>query len=253
MLGSANTLRRAMDEGDRAIARYWSHDDGPAPVHVTGDALRTICSGRRSGLLFLRADGWTDCDVHFREGRVVGCAGPADEWQLGRLLIATGTLKPEDLGDLVANMHTTWLADALVDRGLLTAAALEELVSDLVRDNFVFACGAPWRNIWFDEQEIAFPLDLEEGFDTAQLFVEAKRWNAWVYRVLPLITQDRDPVVESAPTAELPAEDALTVLRFIREPVRYSMLLARSPLVPSRTMAALVKLAALGAVNVHPD
>lgn len=151
MLSHPNTPGRAEDESDRVISRYWSNDEGPAPVHITGDALRAIYSARKSGLLFLRAQGWTDCDIHFRDGKVVGCAGPADEWRLGRLLISTGTLTPEDLEGVVANLHTTWLADAVVDRGLLTTSALEGLVGDLIRDSFVFACGAPWRNIWFEE------------------------------------------------------------------------------------------------------
>jgi hypothetical protein len=238
--------------GDHTIARYWSNDDGPAPVHITGDALRTIYSGRKSGLLFLRAEGWTDCDVHFRDGKVVGCAGPADEWRLGRLLIATGTLTPEVLEGLIANLHTTWLADALVDESLLTQAALDDLVSELVKDNFLFACGAPWRSIWFDEHEIAFPLDLQRGFDTSQLFVEAKRWNAWVRRILPMLTQGQDPVLEAASVGELPGGDEQTVLRCVWEPIPYSMLLAHAPLVPSRTAAALVKLVATGTVHVLP-
>lgn len=239
-------------EGEHPFARYWSNDDGPAPVHITGDVLRAIYSGRKSGLLFLRADGWTDCDVHFRDGKIVGCAGPADEWRLGRLLIATGTLTPEVLEDLVANLDTTWLADALVDRELLTPAALDDLVADLVKDNFLFACGAPWRNIGFEEHEIAFPLDLRCGLDTAQLFVEAKRWNAWVRRVLPTITRGQDPVIEAVPVGELPCGDELAVLRCVWEPIPYSMLLARCPLVPSRTAAALVTLVAAGTVIVHP-
>ncbi len=237
---------------DPSIARYWSNDDGPAPVHITGDALRAIYSGKKSGLLFLRAEGWTSCDVHFRDGKVVGCAGPADEWRLGRLLIATGTLTPEVLEGLVANLDTSWLADALVDGSLLTPDALEELVSELVRDSFLFACGAPWRNIWFEEHDIAFPLDLRRGFDTSQLYVEAKRWNAWVRRILPMLTQGQDPVIEAAPAGELPGGDELTVLRCVWEPIPYSVLLAHSPLVPSRTADALVKLVATGSVNVLP-
>lgn len=235
----------------RAISQYWSHDDGPAPVHVTGDALRTIYSARKSGLLFLRAQGWTDCDIHFREGKVVACAGPADEWRLGRLLIATGAVRAPDLEPLAVNLHTTWLADALLDEDLVTPSELEDLVTELVRDSFITACGAPWRNIWFEEHEIAFPLDLKRGFDTAQLFVEAKRWNAWVRRILPMITRGQDPVIEEATCGELPDGDAAEVARCLSEPIQYSMLLARSPLVPTRTASALVKLAAMGAVNAR--
>jgi hypothetical protein len=127
--------------------RFWGKGDRHAPTWVVDRALRQLGDAGETGVLFLRASGETDSEIHLRGGHVVGCFCVADEWLLARRLVGAGLVAPQDLGALATS--GTELHDSIDEVGLVDPMTLHSVLAGRFRDTFHFACATSWRSIEF--------------------------------------------------------------------------------------------------------
>ncbi len=253
MMGYLATSRPA---AARVVSRtnrwFWDRQSGPSTPGILTDALRELHLERRSGVLFLRAVGLTDLEIHLQEGRIIACGSDADDWQLARLVLATRVVSAAVLKDLLDQLEYTWLPDLLVASKLMSEQDVLALIAEVVRDNLMAACTASWYDIWFIGGDTTFPTRMQLHLDTRRLLVEAASWHSWVRPLLELIEDDPDQVVAAGADARPNRVEHRMVASLAREPIALDRLVAVAPLPRHRTLDALVHLVAQGSIDIWP-
>jgi hypothetical protein len=252
MASVATPVLEIARETESSGVNFWDRRSGWSPPHILGAALRTLHDQHRSGTLCLRGPGRTELEFHLQEGRVISCASEADDWELARLVVSAGVIGVDALGSLVDSLEITWLPDLLVAARLMTERDVIALVSEVVRDNVMYACTTGWRDIWFIGGGTTFPTRMQLHLDTRRLLLEVERWHAWVRPLVDLLADQPAQMVRINPDRPVAQVEHRMVAGLASRAIPIGLLFARSPIARFRTMSALVHLVAQGAINIWP-
>ena len=234
----------------RMANSFWDASLGSAPVYVTGRAIRTICDQKRTGVLFMHAEHHTNLDLYVSEGRITGGRGETDDWMLARLVVSTGMVAPDLLEAYTDELQLSYLADVLVDHGLVSREMLGSLVNEMVLDSLMFACITPWESLRFAECVTAPPDPYRVDMDGSALLVQAAEWYGWVKPVMDLASRGPNLWIEVKPGVDLDGIEQRIVSSLIGDSVRFSELMAMAPLPRWRTLEVVVQLLSVGVVSL---
>jgi hypothetical protein len=226
--------------------RFWGDSDRRAPTWVVDRVLRQLGEAGETGVLFLRALGETDSEIHLRGGHVVGCFCVADPWLLARRLVSAGVVDARDMGALAS--CDTALHDVLDEVGLVDPVTLHSVLAERFRDTFHFACATTWQSIEFLRLGSLLLPPSAPGAVPAALLARVDAWRREVGGVLGRLR--RSPGVRVLATldpAELTGEAAVVLARIVR-PTTLSAVVATSPIERYRTLAVLARMAGDGSV-----
>ena len=216
--------------------------DPSATLPPTFSTLRQLYEGGVTGVLRLRAEGWTDVDLYFMDGTLISAAALSDDWLLARLLHMGGALPYAALGPLVEAVESMPLPDALFEQEQMHVEVVQAAQCECFHENVAMACATPWHSADFCPEEVVFPPNMQLGIDTSVLLDEMAAWFQQVDPLLAIVHRPSDPTFRS--TGQLPpsSEPHATIAARCKEPTRYSKLLACSPWVPFRSQLALAHL-----------
>lgn len=214
------------------------------------EALRDLHGANATGMLVLRAARFDDIDVYFMDGQVIACSGLGDEWLMGRLLIASGTVSADDMQRAMGREDHESMIDFLMQNELLSMNSLQGIQADRFRDNVHFACTAPWSDASFSKQDAVFPPDMQLGIDTPGLLDEIAEWYERVQPLLVMQRRGQDPVFARVPKSRLGKGELKIVTKLVKQPIPLSTALALSPLPRYRTLASLAQLVAKRVLSV---
>lgn len=226
--------------------RFWGDGDRRAPTWVIDRVLRQLGDAGETGVLFLRARGETNSEIHLRGGHVVGCFCVADEWLFARRLVSARLVAPEDMGALAtcgAALH-----DALDEVGLVDPVTLHGVLAERFRDTFHFACATAWQSIDFLRLGSLMLPPSAPGAVPEALLARVHSWRREVGGVLGRLK--RTPEVRVFATLdpmELSGEASVVLARVVR-PTSLSAVVATSPIERYRTLAVLARMAGDGSV-----
>jgi len=228
--------------------------DPNATLPPTFSTLRQLHDGGVTGVLRLRAEGWTDVDLYFMDGVLISAAALSDDWLLARLLHAGGALPHAVLRDLVAAVETMPLPDALLAGQVVPVEVVQAAQGECFHENVAMACSTPWYSVDFCHEDAVFPPNMQLGVDTSVLLDEMAAWFARVEPLLTLARRPCDPLLERTDEPPPRGEPHATIASLCKKPIRYSEVLARSLWVPFRSQLAIAHLVTseVLAVEVEP-
>jgi len=212
--------------------------------------LRQLCEERVTGVLRVRAAYADGLDLYYMGGEVISACGLADDWFFGRLAYHAGAVDLPSLGEAASKAMQMALPDALMESGSLSIDRLQELQGECFRENVVLACVAPWVSADFAAEDAVFPPNMQLGFDTLAFLEQVDSWFETVLPLHMLRARGLDPRLSRIDGAPAPEGDAARLEGLLDGEPRLSVLLARSPLVPYRTLEALVRRITVGGIAV---
>ncbi len=213
--------------------------------------IRDLMAEQATGVLKLSSPTNTDHDVFLMNGEVIACSQVAEDWLFGRLLVASASVSIDDLAPLLEAGND--LIDGLMQKQLLPMDEFQTLQGECFRDNLVYACVGAWVSTDFEAQDAVFPPNMQLGFDAGTFLDETIAWNERAQPLLDMLDRRQNPAFELAPDAELPGNDEGQVVNLLDRSANLSELLAFSPLVRYRTLAALVRLISSGIISISVD
>ncbi len=212
--------------------------------------LRRLSRDQATGVLRLRSEDADDLDLYTMGGEVISACGLADDWLFGRLAYASGMASEAALAAAAEKADQMALPDALVDDGILSIEQLQELQGECFRDNLVQACIIPWRSADFAPEDAVFPPNMQLGFDTGGFLDFVETWYETVRPLRILMIRGRDPMLSRIADAPPAQGDAAEVDALVAPRRLASAVMATSPLVGFRTLAALIERIADGGIAV---
>ena len=210
--------------------------------------IRDLMAEEVTGVLKLGSRFHTDHEVTLMGGAVIACSQIAEDWLFGRLLVANASVSIDDMAPLLEDGVA--LTDGLMQKQLLPMDELQTFQGECFRDNLVYACISDWATTEFESMDAVFPPNMQLGFDAATFLDETVAWNERARPLLALLERRQNPAFELAPNAELPGNDEGVIINLLDDSANLSELLALSPLVRYRTLAALVRLLSSGIISI---
>ena len=232
--------------------RLWDSDVGSIPVGAPRDTLQYVYGKRSSGILWFRGEVDASLELHLDDGNVVNCIGADDEVLLAHLLVSSSLVTEQELEDLAARPEPRWLAEALVDEGILSQQVLQSILAELVKDQIFHACATAWKVIEFEEDVPTFEPDLLPNLNLGEILENVQGWSSRVLPLQALVTDGHDAVIQRRADVEASSAEQRIVLDQIRGVTRYSEIISRAPLARYRTMDVLVSLVTCGAITIAP-
>jgi len=233
--------------------RLWDSALGSVPESASRDSLQYLYEKRSCGILWFRGSHGAVLELHLHDGNVVNCLGTDDEALLGQLLVSSSLVSEQELLDLASRAKPRWLAEALVESGLLPQRVLQPILADLVKDQVFHACVTAWDVIEFDEDVPTFEPDLMPPMGLSEVLIPIREWAERVKPLLALVDEGHDAILARRQDADVGAEELRLVLDEIQGETRYPAFLSRAPLARYRTMDILVTLVTRGAITISPD
>ena len=215
--------------------------------------LRQLQQDAATGILRLRSVLATDVDVYFMNGAVIAASTLPDDWLLARLLVAGGALDEAALRTVAADLGDGPLPDSLLEQDLLSVDVLHKNQEECFCDNVVHACVTPWESAVFGAEDAVFPPDMQLGVDTENFLDEIAAWYDRTRSLLGILRRPADPLLArtNAPVSTVREHAAIAAL--CQGEVHLSLVIARSPLVPFRTILVVAQLIAAGSVSIATD
>ena len=230
--------------------------DKPDPsttLPPTFSTLRQLYEGGLTGILRLRAEGWTDVDLYFMDGTLISAAALSDDWLLARLLCRGGALKREMLVPLIDTMEAMPLPDVLLQQQQVPVEVVQAAQGECFQENVAMACATPWHSADFCPEDVVFPPNMQLGVDTGVLIDEMASWFEHVEPLLAVVNRPFDPVLQATDEPPPKREPHATIAAQCQEPVRYSEVLALSPWMPFRSQLALAHLISSQAITIEVE
>jgi len=226
--------------------RFWGDAGQRAPLGFVGRVLRQLGDAAETGVLFLRAAGETDSEIHLRDGHVVGCRCIADEWLLARRLVGAGLLDSADL-QAISSCETP-LHEAVDEFGLVEPVVLHRALAERFRDTFHFACATSWRSIEFLRLGSLLLPPSAPGVVPGALLMYVDSWRREVGDVLERLRRAPEvKVVAGLDPRSLTGEAAVVLTRMVR-PTSLAEVVATSPIERYRTLAVIARMEGDGCV-----
>ncbi len=223
---------------------------GPNPtLPASAASLRELCKQEVTGVLRLRSIVADDLDLYYMGGQLISACGMGDDWMFGRLAFQAGLVELEALAaatDLAMEMA---LPDALVQASAISIEQLQELQGECFRENVVRAAVLPWDSADFAAEDAVFPPNMQLGFDTGAFLDRTEAWYGSVWPLLGMIDRGHDPRLARDDDGG-GDDDARAIVSLLDTPTELSRVLARSPVVPFRTLAILADQISAGALTV---
>ena len=212
---------------------------GFSPGH---DTLRQLHEQGVTGILRLRSTKQDDLDLYLMDGSIISACSMADDWFLARLLVAGAALQPATLAKVLDGLGGDSLPDALMMGQHLALDVLARAQEECFRQTVVSACVTTFDSADFAIEEAVFPPNMQLGVHTGGFLRELLAWHTEVGPLLILADRPTDPLfqVTGIPSSDDP--DAERVAGLCVAPTAMSHVLARSPLVPYRTLSVLADL-----------
>ena len=232
--------------------RFWDAELGSVPESAPRDSLEYLVGKRSCGILWFRGAATPDLELHIHDGRVVNCIGGDDEALLTQLLVSSSLGSEPQLEELAERSGRLWLAEALVETGVLATQVIQPIRVEIVRDQIFRACVTEWQVIEFEENAPTFEPDLLPSLDLREILSEVQGWSSRVRPLQALVADGHDAVIERRADVDAKGAEQRIVLNQIRGAVRYSEALLRAPLARYRTMVVLVSLVTCGAIAIFP-
>jgi len=183
-----------------------------------------------TGIMRLSADAATNVFLYFVEGLIVGAECAADDWLLGRRLVANGVVAHVVL-DLAPDVS---LQDHLSSQNLVADFIWTEFLVDRFRDNLFQAHMESWTAVDFRATDAALPANAQFGHDPVDLLVEADRWRAAIKPMLQFLPGTSRMIID--PESSPADGEAAQVGKVLQHPMTREEVVAVSPLERYKTL-----------------